>query len=101
MPSQTLDPRNPSGVSKDRCTNLRLPHELEGNAGEALLLLVDGLVPPVVENDAVLAVVGEWLLLVRRQGNYEGSEQPSRALHPEMAVIEISSSLQSNSITNL
>lgn len=93
MPSQNLGLTN-FQVLQRIGANLRLPHELEGNAGEALLLLVDRFVPPVVENDAVLAVVGEWLLLVKRQGNYERSEQPSRALHPEMPVIEVSSSLQ-------
>lgn len=60
-----------------RRSYLRFAHEFEGNAREAELLLVDGLVPPVVENDVVFGVVGEWLLLVSKQQHDEGSEEPS------------------------
>ncbi len=79
-------------------TDLWLSDKLEGDAGQAQLLLVDVLVIPVTEQHAeITAIVGEGLRLPWRQGHNQRAKQAGCSLHGQMPMVEIRPRLQGSS----
>ncbi|BAT08874.1 Os09g0507350, partial [Oryza sativa Japonica Group] len=73
---------------------LGLADEHHGDGGEADGLLVHALVPPVHEEDGVLAVVGEGLGDAVGHRHDEHAVQPRHALHAVVRVVHVRSRLK-------
>lgn len=64
-------------------------HPFEGGALEALLLIDNPPVPPIIDNDHVLAFVVVGLIHAVRQVHNERAVETSGTLASEMAVVEV------------
>lgn len=74
---------------------LRLANPNKGDGSKTGGLLIGAIMPPIVENDAPVVVVGEWLDDAVRHGHSDQAVKPCRPLHPVVGMVEVSSSLRS------